>query len=79
MPIINHFNNKNKYKYIYLFGFICISNLKKLVGGHWTKLEGHSEEETYLHVGKRYPDNLLRFWTQLFIKDYNNIKTDYIN
>jgi hypothetical protein len=49
--------------------------------GHWTQWEGHSEEEQNIAVGKRYHDNLLRFWLLLFIKDYKNInvKTDYRN
>lgn len=46
--------------------------------GHWTKWEGHSEEETLVEVGKRYHDNLLRFWTVLFVQNYKNehIETD---
>ena len=49
--------------------------------GHWTKWYGHSDEELYFHLGKRYHDNLLRFWLVLFVQDYstNNIKTDYGN
>jgi hypothetical protein len=48
---------------------------------HWSKWEGHSEEETYFHLGKRYHDNLQRFWILLFVKDYKNqnVKTDNMN
>jgi hypothetical protein len=49
---------------------------------HWTKWEGHSEEETYYHVGKRYHDNLQRFWVLLFVQEYktkNIKKTDWNN
>ena len=49
--------------------------------GHWTKWEGHTEEDTYYHVGKRYHDNLTRFWMLLFVQDYKNknIETDLQN
>jgi len=49
--------------------------------GHWTKWVGYSENEQYLHLGKRYHDNLLRFWMVLFVQNYstNNIRTDYRN
>lgn len=49
--------------------------------GHWTKWDGHSDEETYIHIGKRYHNNLLRLWSVLFIQDYSvkNISTDYEN
>ena len=47
--------------------------------GHWTEWKDHSADETYFHLGKRYHDNLLRFWTILFTPNYSNknIKTDY--
>ena len=46
---------------------------------HWTEWEGHSMEETCISVGKRYHDNLLRFWTLLFVPNYKNekVETDY--
>ena len=39
--------------------------------GHWTDWPGHSADETYYHLGKRYHDNLLRFWFILFVQDYS--------
>lgn len=49
--------------------------------GHWSKWDGHTDEDTYFHVGKRYHDNLMRFWMLLFVQDYKNanILTDYTN
>jgi hypothetical protein len=48
---------------------------------HWTEWEGHSETETIYHIGKRYHDNLLRFWLLLFVQNYKNqnVITDYDN
>ena len=48
---------------------------------HWTKWENHSDKETEIDVGKRYHDNLLRFWSTLFIQKFENydITTDYKN
>ena len=48
---------------------------------HWTEWEGHSETETMYHIGKRYHDNLLRFWLLLFVQNYKNqnVITDYDN
>ena len=40
--------------------------------GHWTQWNGHSDGETYEHVGKRYHDNLLRFWMVFFVQDYKH-------
>jgi len=49
--------------------------------GHWTTWEGHSEEDTYFHLGKRYHDNLGRFWMLLFAQNYraHRIDTDLDN
>lgn len=49
--------------------------------GHWTEWEGHTEEDTYFHLGKRYHDNLQRFWLLLFVQDYrnDNVLTDLTN
>lgn len=49
--------------------------------GHWSKWENHTDEETEIGVGKRYHDNLLRFWSTLFIQDFNRfcVETDFIN
>jgi hypothetical protein len=48
---------------------------------HWSKWSNHTEEETRFHVGKRYHDNLQRFWSTLFIQNYEqyNVTTDYNN
>jgi hypothetical protein len=48
---------------------------------HWTKWENHTDEETEILVGKKYHDNLLRFWSTLFIQNFNkiNVETDFIN
>jgi hypothetical protein len=46
---------------------------------HWDPWIGHSDSVTQYHLGKRYHDNLLRFWSTLFIQnsgDYN-VTTDY--
>lgn len=48
---------------------------------HWTEWKGHSVEETHVQIGKRYHDNLLRFWTLLFVPNYKNekVETDFAN
>ena len=48
---------------------------------HWSTWYGHTDEETYMHVGMRYHDNLQRFWILLFVQNYsnNNIETDFMN
>ena len=48
---------------------------------HWTNWEGHSTEEINIQIGKRYHDNLQRFWTLLFVPNYKNenVETDYEN
>lgn len=48
---------------------------------HWTEWKGHSAEETYIYVGKRYHDNFTRFWTLLFVPNYKNekVETDFAN
>lgn len=64
-----------------------VSNYDKLLDtfypnkGHWTKWDGHSDEETYFHLGKRYHDNLQRFWMLLFVQNYrnDNVETDFCN
>ena len=54
--------------------------LDKFQASHYT-WEGHSEEEIYYAIGKRYHDRLQRLWLILFCPHYKNdlIETDFKN